>query len=77
MFPLPNCGSAAELLTVEEAAKRLRLSTSTLNKWRVTGEGPAFVKLGRRVLYRASDLSDWLAGSTFGSTSGYSKEECA
>lgn len=69
MFPLPNCGSAAELLTVEEAAKRLRLSTSTLNKWRVSGEGPAFVKLGRRVLYRAADLEAWLQDGRRHSTS--------
>lgn len=69
MFPLPNCGSAAELLTVEEAAKRLRLSTSTLNKWRVSGEGPAFVKLDRRVLYRAADLEAWLQHGRRHSTS--------
>jgi hypothetical protein len=29
-----------ELLTVEEAATRLKISKHTLNRWRVTGEGP-------------------------------------
>jgi excisionase family DNA binding protein len=46
-------------LTVKEAAERLGLSTNTLNRWRGTGEGPAFLKLGRRVLYREEDLAAW------------------
>jgi len=37
-----------ELLTVEEAATRLKISKHTLNRWRVTGEGPPFVKYGPR-----------------------------
>lgn len=57
------------LLTVEEAAERLRLSVSILNKWRVSGDGPAFLKLGRRVLYSVADLDAWATAGRRNSTS--------
>ena len=56
-------------LIQEEAAKLLRLSPRTLERQRLDGTGPKFVKLGRRVLYRASDLEAWLQNRTFQSTS--------
>ena len=33
---------------------------STLAHWRSEGRGPAFIKIGRRVAYRGSDLNAWL-----------------
>ncbi|MCC6983611.1 MAG: helix-turn-helix domain-containing protein [Bauldia sp.] len=48
------------MLAAPEAAKLTGLSPSTLAKLRLTGRGPAYCKLGRRVLYRPSDLTDWL-----------------
>ena len=56
-------------LTQEEAARVLRLSPRTLERHRLTGNGPPFVKIGRRVLYRRSDIDDWAESHTFGSTS--------
>ncbi len=56
-------------LTQQEAAAYLRLSPRTLERHRVAGTGSVYVKLGRRVLYRRSDLDDWAASRTFGSTS--------
>lgn len=44
------------LLTVEQTADHLGLAVSTLNKWRCNGEGPIFVKLGRAVRYKQSDI---------------------
>ena len=38
-------------LTPKEAAERLRTTTGTLSNWRVRGDGPRFIKLGRKVLY--------------------------
>ena len=35
------------LLTTEQAAKRLGLSPRTLERYRVSGEGPEFLKIGR------------------------------
>lgn len=48
--------SAETLLTVEEAAAQLKLSKHTLNRWRVTGEGPPFVKYGPRLVRYEGDL---------------------
>lgn len=39
-------------------------SEATLAKWRTRGEGPAFVKVGRSVIYRGADLNDWLRSRT-------------
>ena len=46
-------------LTVREAAAHLRLSKSHLDKLRLTGGGPAYIKLGRRVVYDLRDLETW------------------
>ena len=51
------------------AARRLSLAESTLEKLRVTGGGPAFCKLGRRVVYRVADLDAWIASRRVRSTS--------
>jgi hypothetical protein len=42
------------------AAAYLGLASSTLAKLRCRGGGPAFLKLGRRVVYDQHDLDDWL-----------------
>jgi excisionase family DNA binding protein len=57
------------LLTTEEVAELLRLSVSILNKWRLAGRGPQFVKVGTRVRYRLEDVAIFIAASTRGSTS--------
>ena len=49
-----------DLLDTGEAAAYLHLSPRTLERYRVTGEGPRFLKLGRRVLYRRDDLDTWI-----------------
>ena len=61
------------LLTVQEAAGVLRCSVSSLNKWRLTGSGPPFVRVGSRVRYRTSDLNTYIAGRTVTSTSEKSR----
>jgi excisionase family DNA binding protein len=58
------------LLSVREAAARLGLSKSTLDKWRVRGGGgPAYIALGRRVLYDPAMLDSWVAERVRRSTS--------
>lgn len=49
-----------ETLTTPQAAAYLSLSPNTLNRWRWTGDGPRFVKLGRSVRYRLNDLDAWM-----------------
>lgn len=66
--------SAQTLLTVEEAAVRLKISKHTLNRWRVTGEGPPFVKYGPRLVrYVESVLDEWAQQRLHGSTRDYAK----
>lgn len=68
--PLPI---ATQLLTTTEAARFLRLSVATLERFRVTGEGPSYVKLGpakrARVVYQREDLVAWLEANRRDSTS--------
>jgi predicted DNA-binding transcriptional regulator AlpA len=59
------------VLSAPEAAGRLNLSTSTLAKLRLAGSGPAFSKLGRRVVYMEQDLLDWISDRRFRSTAEY------
>ena len=56
-------------LTADEAAKILGLSPGTLAKMRVTGNGPVYCKLGRRIVYRPADLEQWLQSRTTRDTS--------
>ena len=59
------------LLTTEQAAWLLRISRKTLERMRVEGRGPKFVKLGRCVRYRQSDLLTWISTNTHQSTSEF------
>lgn len=45
----------------EQAAAYLGLSPKTMQRMRVTGEGPRYVKVRRRVIYDRLDLDDWAA----------------
>jgi hypothetical protein len=57
------------LLLQKEAAARLRLSERTLERWRLTGDGPPFVKCGRRVAYRSADIEAFITAHVRTSTS--------
>ena len=49
-------------LSTREAACYLGLSVRTLNRYRVSGDGPVFHRFGgRAVRYRRDDLDDWAA----------------
>jgi excisionase family DNA binding protein len=52
-----------------EAAEYLRSSESTLAKKRLNGDGPSFVRIGRAIRYRRSDLDAWMSASIRTSTS--------
>lgn len=62
--------NAAALLSAEQAAQYLNLSTSTLAKMRLRGDGPAYVKLGgHAVRYRRADLESFVDTNIRRSTS--------
>lgn len=68
MAKAPN---APLLMKLRDAAAYLGLSTSFLNKRRVYGGGPKYVKLGGRVAYRKEDLDEWVNSRVRESTSDY------
>jgi predicted DNA-binding transcriptional regulator AlpA len=43
-------------LSTRELAERWNISRRTLDRWRWAGEGPRFLKLGGRVVYRIADI---------------------
>ncbi len=71
--PLPFVGKpgpgAESLLTEQDVAALTRLSTRTLERRRLDGTGPTFIKLGRRVVYRRQDVDTWIERNRFASTS--------
>lgn len=56
------------LYTAAQTAEWLGTSVGTLAAWRYEGRGPAFVKVGRNVRYRETDVKAWLAEQTRTST---------
>ncbi len=58
-----------EFLKRQEAANHLNVKICTLEAWAVRGGGPPFVKFGRAVRYRLSDLEAWANSQTRTSTS--------
>jgi predicted DNA-binding transcriptional regulator AlpA len=57
------------LLNTHQAAERCSLSPRTLEKHRVAGGGPHFIRLGSAVRYRLEDLDAWIAANRRRSTS--------
>ena len=63
--------SPDDLLSDGEAARVLRLSPRTLQRWRQEGSGPPFLRMSPgMVRYLRSDLSQFLKDSRRRSTSG-------
>jgi predicted DNA-binding transcriptional regulator AlpA len=50
-------------LPVRDAARFLSVSKSWLDKKRLDGGGPPYLKLGRRVVYDLDDLERWATGN--------------
>lgn len=56
-------------LNTREAAKYLRLRPATLERWRSVGGGPAYRKLGGRVVYAQRELDAFAEAGRKRSTS--------
>ncbi len=50
-----------KFLTAEEVSERYRgeITVGTLRNWRAMRVGPAFVKIGKAVLYPVAELDAW------------------
>ena len=51
---------ADALLMEAHAARFLSMSDRTLQAWRVRGIGPSYIRVGRSIRYRMSDLLKWI-----------------
>ena len=64
-----NLVTSPRYLRTAEAARYLSLSPRTLEKHRTYGTGPAYRKIGGRVVYAIADLNTWADVGTRTSTS--------
>lgn len=55
----PSASNPPRFVRTQQAASFLGLSHRTLEKHRTYGTGPAYRKLGGRVLYALEDLQAW------------------
>ena len=65
------------LHTEAETAKILRVSERTLQRWRELGVGPAFTRLGRRIVYSRKAIEEFIARRTFSSIAAADVEDAA
>lgn len=65
----PSVEILTDIMTTAEAAQYCRLGKPTLERFRISGNGPAYLKIGGAVRYRRRDLDDWLASRLTRSTS--------
>jgi excisionase family DNA binding protein len=57
------------MLTTHEASVYLRLGCRTLERLRLQGTGQKFIKIGKSVRYRETDLQEYVASRVVRSTS--------
>ena len=59
LLPLPEDDNA--LIRRVDLPQYIPVASQTLARWACEGQGPRFIKVGRRlVAYRAGDLKAWL-----------------
>ena len=59
----------SKIIGEEELGSWIGEAVSTLQKWRVSGKGPKFIKKPKNIGYRVGDVKDWLDTLTVSSTS--------
>ena len=50
--------------TNDDVSEMLNVSKSTLYRLRRNGNGPPFMKLGKAIIYKETDIVDWTAQNT-------------
>lgn len=53
----------ADILPTKAVAARLQVAEQTLAKWRTEGIGPRYLRMGRTIRYRASDVDAFIEQS--------------
>jgi predicted site-specific integrase-resolvase len=67
-MPETNSRVVEPVFDTTSAAPLLGVKPGTLEVWRCKGIGPKFVKSGSRVIYRLSDINQYLESRTRTST---------
>jgi predicted DNA-binding transcriptional regulator AlpA len=57
-----------QFLNDKQLAEMLNMKPETLKNWRWEGKGPIFIKIGRNVRYRMSDVLNYINGNVRTST---------
>jgi len=58
--------AAPEFFDEKSLCAFIGISSVTATKWRAKAKGPPFIKVGRLVRYRRSDVDAWLRACTVG-----------
>jgi len=59
----------SRLLDTKEVAAAIGLNVKTLENWRIAGNGPRYIKVGRLVKYDIVDIEAWKNARRVNSTS--------
>jgi hypothetical protein len=59
-YKVSAASNKSSFLSTKTAAVYIGFSSFALLKWRVTGKGPHYFKIGRSVRYSVDDLDAWL-----------------
>lgn len=62
-------------LTEQQLSNYWGISKNTLRKWRSNGDGPIYIKIGARIIYRLEDIEDFEIKRLYSSTSGKINKE--
>jgi predicted DNA-binding transcriptional regulator AlpA len=60
----PANPSVPQYITEEQLASMTTLSRSGLQAMRARGEGPAYARLGHRIVYRLAEVERWIEART-------------
>ncbi|MDB4963442.1 MAG: phage transcriptional regulator AlpA [Myxococcales bacterium] len=62
----PHMDPVPEFLDEKRFCTVLGISPVTATKWRAKAKGPPFIRVGRLIRYRRTDVDSWLASRTVG-----------
>ena len=66
----PDSPVTSPWLDTARAAQYIGYGVPTLERYRISGAGPVYSRVGRRVLYHVDDLDEWMRLGRRRSTSG-------
>ena len=52
-------------LTTQEFADLIHVKHQTVRRWRFKHKGPAYIKVGSKVIYSEKDIENWLDARCF------------